>query len=139
MDYDVLIIGGGPAGMTAGLYCVRAGLKTAIVSRNIGGTANSILKLENWPGFSGGGGELMKKFYNQLKKYDIDFIIEDVEKLKKKKDSFIIETTKNNFSSKGLIISTGTKINKLGIPGEEKLKGKGVSYCVTCDSFFYKD
>src|SRR6056297_2533406 len=91
MDYDVLIIGGGPAGMTAGLYCVRAGLKTAIVSRNIGGTANSILKIENWPGFSGGGGELMKKFYNQLKKYDIEFIMDEVNNIRKNKKEFSVD------------------------------------------------
>jgi len=146
MKYDVLIVGGGPAGMTAGLYCVRAGLKTAIISRDIGGTANSILKLENWPGYSGGGGKLMKRFYDQLKKYDIDFIMKDAKNIKKNKEGFVVSAgTKNSdkedeeLDSKSIIIATGTKRNKLGVPGEDDLKGKGVSYCITCDAFFYKD
>ena len=65
MKYDLIIIGAGPAGLTAGIYAARSGLKTAIISKDIGGTANSILKIENWPGYSGTGTELMKKFYEQ--------------------------------------------------------------------------
>lgn len=137
MIYDLIIIGAGPAGLTAGIYAARSGLKTAIVSKDIGGTANSILLLENWPGFEGPGAELMKKFYGQLKKYNIDFVIDEVNNINKK-DNFIVKTKKQELQSKTLILTTGTERKTLNIPGEEKLIGKGVSYCVTCDAFFFK-
>ena len=139
--YDVLIIGGGPAGLTAGLYSARNGLKTGIVSKDIGGTANSILRIENWPGFSGSGPELMKKFYEHATKYEIDFILEEVSSIKKGKSGkeFDLKTNKQDLKCKALIIATGTERKKLKIPGEEKFLGKGVSYCATCDSFFFKN
>lgn len=139
MKYDVVIIGSGPAGLTAGLYSVRNGLKTAIVSKDIGGTANSILVLENWPGFKGSGAELMKKFYEHARNYDVKFIISEVKFLEKKGSLFLIKTEKEEIECRALIIATGTERKKLKIPGEEKLIGKGVSYCVTCDSFFFKN
>jgi thioredoxin reductase (NADPH) len=141
--YDIIIIGAGPAGLTAGLYSARNGLKVGIASKDIGGTANSILLLENWPGFSGSGAELMKKFYEQVKKYDIDFIIEEVISIEKEKtgknNELIVKTKKQELKSKALIISTGTERKKLKIPGEVEFLGKGVSYCATCDSFFFKN
>lgn len=139
--YDIIIIGGGPAGLTAGLYSARNGLKVGIVSKDIGGTANSILLLENWPGFSGSGAELMKKFYEQVKKYDIDFIIEEVISIEKNKSGkeFTVKTKKQGIECKSLIIATGTERKKLKIPGEVEFLGKGVSYCATCDSFFFKN
>jgi thioredoxin reductase (NADPH) len=137
--YDLIIIGAGPAGLTAGLYAVRSGIKSAIISKDIGGTANSILELENWPGFKGSGAELMKKFYEQLKSYDIDFVMANVENIKKEKDEFVIETKNKKLISKAIILATGTERKKLKIKGEEELKGKGVSYCVTCDAFFFKN
>ena len=137
--YHVIIIGAGPAGLTAGLYAARSGLKVGIVSKDIGGTANSILLLENWPGFEGTGTKLMKQFYDQLKEYNPDFIMENVEEIKKEKDVFIIKTKKEELISSAVILATGTERKKLKIPGEEELKGKGVSYCVTCDAFFFKN
>lgn len=124
--------------MTAGLYAVRSGLKTAIVSKDIGGTASSILDLENWPGFKGNGAELMKQFYEQLKSYDIDFVMKNVKRIKKEKEKFVVETEELKLASSAIILATGTERRKLKIPGEEKLRGKGVSYCVTCDAFFFK-
>ncbi|MEK6833458.1 MAG: FAD-dependent oxidoreductase [Nanoarchaeota archaeon] len=137
--YDILIIGAGPAGLTAGLYSARNGLKVGIISKDIGGTTNFILKIENWPGFSGSGAELMKKFYEQLKKYEIDFIIDEVDSIEKKNNEFIVKTKKQELGCKALIIATGTERKKLKIPGEVKFLGKGVSYCATCDSFFFKN
>jgi len=138
-QYDILIIGAGPAGLTAGLYSARNGLKVGIISKDIGGTANSILLLENWPGFSGSGSELMKKFYEQLKKYDVDFIMEEVSLIEKTGKGFIVKTKNKELECKALIITTGTERKKLKIPGEIELLGKGVSYCATCDSFFFKN
>ena len=139
MNYDLIIIGAGPAGLTAGLYAARSGLKVGIISKDIGGTANSILMLENWPGFKGSGTELMKQFYGQLKTYDLDFIMADVENIEKKGYGFIVKTKDKKLKSRALILATGTKRKELNIHGEEELKGKGVSYCVTCDAFFFKD
>lgn len=136
--YDIIVIGAGPAGMTAGLYAVRSGLKTAVISKDIGGTTNHILKLENWPGFDGSGTELMKKFYEQLKKYEVDILLKSVENVEKTRNGFVVKTAKDSFECKALIITTGTERRKMKIPGEEKLNGKGVSYCVTCDAFFFK-
>jgi thioredoxin reductase (NADPH) len=139
--YDILIIGAGPAGLTAGLYSARNGLKVGIISKDIGGTTNSILRIENWPGFSGSGPELMKKFYEQVKEYEIDFILEEVSLVEKQKSGkeFIVKTNKQELKCRALIIATGTERKKLKIPGEVELLGKGVSYCATCDSFFFKN
>ncbi len=137
--FDLIIIGAGPAGLTAGIYAARSGLNVGVISKDIGGTTNSILLLENWPGFNGKGTDLMKQFYEQLKEYkSVEFIMSDVENVKKQGDSFIIKTKKNDFEAKAVILSTGTERKKLNIPGEEELTGKGVSYCVTCDAFFFK-
>jgi len=138
--FDVVVIGAGPAGMTAGIYAVRSGLKTAVVSKNIGGTANSILSLENWPGYNGTGSALMKKFCEHLKSYkETEIIIEDVKEIEKISDGFLIKLKKQELKSKVVIIASGTERKKLGISGEAEFTGRGVSYCVTCDGFFFKN
>jgi thioredoxin reductase (NADPH) len=137
--FDVVIIGSGAAGMTAALYSARNGLKTAIVSKDIGGTANSILILENWPGFYGSGAELMKQFYDSVKKYEVEFIMSEVDSIEKKGKEFFVKTKKEEINSKSIIIATGTERRKLNVKGEDEFIGKGVSYCVTCDAFFFKN
>jgi len=136
---DLIIIGGGPAGLTAGIYAARSGLKTGIISKDIGGTVNSILMLENWPGFNGSGAQLMKQFYQHLKEYNVDIIMEEVENIDKKNDLFVVKTSKNELNARALILATGTNRRKINITGEAELTGRGVSYCVTCDSFFFKN
>ncbi len=138
-SYDVIILGAGPAGLTAGIYAARAGLKTAVVSKDIGGTAASIVKLENWPGFHGTGLELMKKMHEHLKEYKVDMILSEIEKIEKKKEGFIVHSKKEKLEGKTIIITTGKGRRKLNVPGEQKLLGRGVSYCITCDGFFFKD
>lgn len=137
--FDVVIIGSGAAGMTAALYSVRNGLKTGIVGKEIGGIANSILILENWPGFYGNGAELMKKFYDELKKYEVEFMNFEVDSVEKQGKQFLIKTAKGDLISNAVIIATGTERRKLKIKGEDKFVGKGVSYCATCDAFFFKN
>ncbi|HPD81688.1 MAG TPA: FAD-dependent oxidoreductase [Candidatus Pacearchaeota archaeon] len=139
MKWDVAIIGAGPAGLTAGIYAARSGLKTIIISKDIGGTANSIVAIENWPGYKGSGAELMKRFYEHARDYDIHFAVSEVNSLKKKNNLFIIKTPKEDIECKTIIIATGSERKKLKIPGEEELLGRGVSYCATCDSFFFKN
>jgi thioredoxin reductase (NADPH) len=136
--YDLIIIGAGPAGLTAGLYAARSGLKTCVISRNIGGTVNFIKKIENWPGFIGSGAGLMKNFHDQLKKYEIEFLIDSVENIQNQKDFFLVKTQNNNINARTIILATGMSRIKMKIPGEKKFKGKGVSYCATCDGFFFK-
>jgi thioredoxin reductase (NADPH) len=138
MKYDIIIIGGGPAGLTSALYSARSGLKTAIVSKDIGGTTSSILLLENWPGFKGTGTQLMKQFYDHVREYNVDFIMDEILEIQKD-DSFKIKTRTKELEAQAVILTVGTERRKLKIPGEEKLTGKGVSYCVTCDGFFFKD
>ena len=139
MKYDLIIVGAGPAGVTAGIYAARSGLKTAIISKDIGGTANNIIKIDNWPGYSGTGADLVKSFYEHLKKYDVEFITDQVTNIEKSGKEFLVKTSNKEFEAKSLILATGTVRRNLKIPGEEKLKGRGVSYCTTCDSFFFKN
>lgn len=137
--YDTIIIGAGPAGLTAALYAVRDGLKTLLISKNLGGTANSIIQLENWPGYTGTGIQLMKQFYEQLKGRDIKVTLGDVQEIQKKGKNFIIKTADKEIETQTVVIATGMKRKEFKLPGEERLKGKGISYCTTCDAFFFKD
>lgn len=137
--YDVIILGGGPAGLTAALYSARNALKTAIISGDVGGTTNSIPELENWPGFKGSGPELTQKMYKQVKEYKVDFIMRNAKNISRLKEGFVVITEKENYKTKSLIVATGTERKKLNLPNEVKFIGKGISYCATCDGFFFKD
>jgi thioredoxin reductase (NADPH) len=137
--YDVIILGGGPAGLTAAIYCTRYGLKTILISREIGGTAKLAHKIENYPGYEGPGLELMKKFQSQAEKHGTDFLDSDIIELRKEKKNFIVTTSHKKYSVKALILALGTQRRKLNIPGEDKFLGKGVSYCATCDGAFFKN
>jgi thioredoxin-disulfide reductase len=138
--YDIAIIGGGSAGLTSALYAVRNGLKVAVISKDIGGMGNSILQLDNWPGYSGSGAVLMKQFYDQVhENYDVEFLMTEVEKVTKEGKDFKLKLKKEDICAKTVIVATGTERRKLGIKGEDTLEGKGVSYCVTCDGFFFKN
>ncbi len=137
--YDIVILGAGPAGLTAAIYCGRYNLKTIIVGKSIGGTVNLAGHIENWPGFIGSGKELMQKFRDQAGKFGAEIIEEEIINVEKDENSFITKTRKQEIRSKSIIIALGTENQKLDIPGEKEFIGKGVSYCATCDGNFFKE
>ncbi len=142
LEYDVIILGGGPAGFSAGIYSARGSLKTAILDINMtGGQPSNYLEIENYPGFSLiGGYELMEKFEQHADKFGVEkFPMVEIEKINLSCDKKEIETNDCIFKSKIVILATGAQPKKLNIKGEEEYKGRGVSYCAVCDGAFYKD
>jgi thioredoxin reductase (NADPH) len=138
--YDVVIIGGGPAGMTAAIYASRRGMKTLILSSDIGGQITKTDAIENYPGLDLiSGVDMAKKFFAQAKKFGATFTFEEVKEIKKLKEKFTIKTAGNKYDAKTVILAFGKKPRELGVPGEEEFKGRGVSYCATCDAPFFKN
>lgn len=138
--YDVVILGGGPAGLTAAIYTSRYGMKTVLISKDIGGMANLSHKIENYPGYVGSGFELMQKFYKQTREHGTLALNEDIIELEKDDNGFVIITSPHKIvHAKSIIIALGTKRRKLNIKGEDKFLGKGVSSCVTCDGSFFRE
>ncbi|MBD3359166.1 MAG: FAD-binding protein [Candidatus Buchananbacteria bacterium] len=140
--YDVIIIGSGPAGMTASIYCVRKGLDTLIIGKEVGGQVAKSAEIENYLGFgSSTGQELTQNFHEHVKSFENIKHIHDVlvKKIEQNDDKFTAITEENQYEAKSLIIASGRKPRKLGIPGEEEFRNKGVSYCETCDAPLFKD
>ena len=137
--YDVAILGGGPAGLTASLYAARYNMKVLVIAKNIGGTANLAGEVENWPGKIDSGVKIMEGFKEQAEKFGAEFLECEINSLTKGEKNFKINTTSKEIESKSVIISLGTENRKLNIPGEKEFLGKGVSYCATCDGMFFKD
>ncbi|MCD6520312.1 MAG: thioredoxin-disulfide reductase [Anaerolineae bacterium] len=142
VERDVVIIGAGPAGFTAGLYAARAELHPVIlVGQAFGGQAATTSELENYPGFPEGigGMELAERMANQATRFGAEIVYEEVTKVDFQTYPFVLETYGATYKAKAVIICTGTSPRKLGVPGEEKFIGRGVSFCATCDGYFYKD
>ena len=140
--YDVIIVGGGPAGMTAGLYASRARLRTLLIENGLfGGQMTTTELIENYPGFPQGvsGEELSRLMEEQAKRFGMEAISEEVTEVSLEKDLKRVKTYEGEFFCRALIICTGTEYRKLGVPGEEKFKGRGISYCATCDGAFFRD
>ena len=137
--YDVMIIGGGPAGITAGIYCARANLKTIIFEREtIGGQIASSPSIQNFPGFiSINGAEFANNLYEQAISLGVDIAIEEVLDIKPGKVKKII-TDEGEYEAKTVIVATGAKHRLLNLPNEENLIGKGISFCTSCDGAFFK-
>ena len=138
-SYEVIIIGLGPAGCTAGIYATRFGLKTLVIGKEPGGQANEAYEVDNYPGMLRVKGmEIMNRFREQTKELGAEIIYTDVVDVKKKGDGFLVKTESGEYEAKSLIIATGAKKRRLDIPGENELRGRGISYCGTCDAPFYK-
>jgi thioredoxin reductase (NADPH) len=141
MEYELAIIGAGPAGYSAGIYASRAGIKTIIFDK-AGGGGLAILspRIENYAGFESISGiDLMERMKKHANKYVNLNFFEEVKKIKKTNNKFDIITSKNKYKISSIILSTGTIHKKLNVPGEKELQGKGISYCATCDGFFFKN
>ena len=140
MIYDLLIIGGGPAGMSAAVYAARYKLNAIVIAAEEGGLAATAHQVLNFPSYKSISGlELMQKMKEQVESLKVPIVFETVAGARKTDSHFIVSTDRNvEYYAKKIIIATGTKRKKLNVPGEKELYGRGVSYCATCDAGFFK-
>jgi len=141
-EYDVVIVGGGPAGLTAGLYTSRAKLNSLLLEKGIiGGKITEAERVDNYPGFPGGisGYELTQLMHQQATKYGLKTVIAEATGIELQGEQKVLKTTEGNFTAKAVIIAGGSQRQKLGIPGEKEFTGRGVSYCATCDAPFFTE
>ncbi|UTR15978.1 thioredoxin-disulfide reductase [Salipaludibacillus sp. LMS25] len=139
--YDVIIIGAGPAGMTAAVYTSRANLSTAMLERGMpGGQMANTEDVENYPGYDHIlGPDLSTKMFDHAKKFGAEYVYGDVKEIIDGREYKRIVTGNGEYKARAVIITTGAKYKKLGVPGEEELSGRGVSYCAVCDGAFFKE
>lgn len=139
--YDTIIIGAGPAGMTAALYAARSNLKVALLERGIpGGQMNNTADIENYPGYANiSGPELAEKMFEPLENLGVEHLFGLVEKIEDRGDFKEIITEDERFETKTVIIASGANHRHLGVPGEEDYNSRGVSYCAVCDGAFFRD
>jgi len=141
-DYDLIIVGGGPAGIAAGIYAARQKLNTLLITKAFGGQiARKAVAIENYPGFEEISGlELIQRFEKHLRKQKIDIERDSVTRIKKMDKKFVVFTgSKHRFEAKVVILASGADPRPLEVPGEKKFIGKGVSYCTVCDSPLFAD
>lgn len=141
MMYDTMIIGAGPAGMTAALYAARSNLKVALLERGIyGGQMNNTAEIENYPGYARiSGPELAEKMFEPLENLGVEHLFGQVEKIEDHGDYKKIITEDEVFETKTVILAPGANHRHLGVPGEEEYNSRGVSYCAVCDGAFFRD
>lgn len=138
---NVIIIGSGPAGYTAALYAARANLRPLLFAGDLpGGQLMTTTEVENYPGFPEGiqGPELMERFREQAERFGTEILWEPVTGVNLRVHPFVVESPSGQWRAKALILATGASPRKLGVPGERELAGRGVSYCATCDGFFFR-
>jgi thioredoxin reductase (NADPH) len=139
---EVIILGTGPAGLSAALYAARADLRPLVITGvEIGGQAATTDRIENYPGFPEGvgGSELAELFQKNAERFGARMEYDTVTEVDLSARPFIVKTYSNLFFAKSIIVSTGARPNRLNIPGEDAFRGRGVSYCATCDGWFFKD
>ena len=142
MDYDVLIIGGGPAGLTAAIYAGRGNLRVGILEKgNPGGQIAQTEEVENYPGFPDviSGPELSERMVKQAEKFGAKILYDEVTGLERHGLGFTIKGYEKSYTAHSIIIATGANPKRLGVPGEDTFYGRGVSTCATCDGFFYRN
>lgn len=138
--YDVIIVGAGPAGMTAAVYTSRASLSTLMLERGVpGGQMANTEEVENYPGFDHIlGPDLSNKMFDHAKKFGAEYAYGDIKEIVDGEDFKIVKTGSKEFKARAVIITTGAEYKKIGVPGEKELGGRGVSYCAVCDGAFFK-
>jgi len=138
--YDLIIIGAGPAGITAAIYAARKKMNFLLVSKDFGGQAGWSFCVDNYPGIPNLSGiDLVKKFRKHLKDYDVKILDEEIRGIKIIENEFEIVTNNGSYDTKTIIVATGKNPRRLNVPGEEKFFGSGVAYCAVCDSPYFKD
>ena len=141
-NYDVVIIGGGPAGLSAGLYTARARLRSLLIERGaVGGQIVNAELVENYPGFPEGisGFDLTQLMHRQATKFGLETVVAEVTALELSGEQKVVKTSKGDYAARVVIIAGGSERQKLGVPGEAEFTGKGVSYCATCDGAFFSE
>jgi thioredoxin reductase (NADPH) len=141
-QYDVIIIGGGPAGLSAGIYTARARLSSLLIERGaVGGQIINAELVENYPGFTEGvsGIDLTQAMHQQATRFGLETLVAEVTGIEVADKQKIVKTSQGDYSARAVIIASGSERQKLGIPGEAEYTGKGVSYCATCDGAFFRN
>jgi len=138
--YDIIVIGGGVAGLSAAMYGGRLGLKTLLVAEMMGGIMNFAHLIENYPGIESISGiELAERFKSHAARYEVEFVEEKVENVERTKNGFRVSTKQASYEGRTVIFATGGEVRKLGVPGEREFEGKGVYYCALCDGALYQN
>ncbi len=140
-EYDIIIVGGGPAGLTAGMYGARANLKTLSIEKYLpGGQIANTEEVEDYPGFEHIlGSELAQKFESHARKFGLEIVSDTVEEVYREGEHFVVKAAEKSYTTKTVILATGGSPNHLRVPGEREYAGKGVSYCAICDGAFFKN
>jgi thioredoxin reductase (NADPH) len=141
-NYDIIIIGGGPAGLSAGIYAARARLATLLIERGaVGGQIINAGVVENYPGYADGisGVDLTQAMHQQAEKFGLETLYDEVISIEVNGQQKVVKTPQGDFLAKAVIIAGGAERQKLNVPGEAAFTGKGVSYCATCDGAFFRD
>ncbi|MDD3513625.1 MAG: FAD-dependent oxidoreductase [Synergistaceae bacterium] len=138
--HDTIIVGAGPAGLTAAVYCARKLMKTVVIAENVGGQAAWSWTIENYMGFSTiSGEELVRKFEEQVRGFQVRLELDSVGEVRKEDEAFLVRTASGTvYRSRTLILAPGKEPRRLGVPGEDRLMGKGVSICAICDAPLYR-